>query len=167
MKTNNQMQGGVMQKLHRFSSFSFLLLRRIRDLSLIATLLLVTSVCAAEQTSPVGYYEAAPGKAGEYNRLSVSELSANSYSVSVTTVYCAYAFSPDCSNARGGQLNFSARRNGNTVVSEDMQSGCKVTIVFKGESATIQQTGECPTNPYGPGSKPYVKRSPIPKTLSD
>jgi hypothetical protein len=122
---------------------------------------------AGETFSPVGYYETSPGKAGEYNRLSVSALNANSYSVEVTTVYCAYAFSNDCSNARGGQLKFSATLNGNVLVSDDLQRECKIKVVFKAESATIQQAGICPTNPNGPGPKPYARRSPNPQALSD
>ncbi len=138
----------------------------IRSLALAASLF-SASACAAGTFSPVGYYETPSGKAGEYNRLSVSQLGENSYSVSVATVYCAYALSADCSNARSGKLDFSASRNGNTLVSDEMRSGCKVNIVFKKNSATIQQTGECPTNPYGPGSQPYEKRSSVPQTLSE
>lgn len=141
---------------------------RIFYLTVITTVLLGQPFLLAEATeafSPVGYYETLPGKAGEYNRLNVSEHGPNLYSVSVTTVYCAYAFSPDCSNARGGELQFVARQNENTLVSKDTQ--CMVKIIFKGDSAVVQQAGECPTNPYGTGTKPFKKRSSIPKVLSE
>lgn len=116
--------------------------------------------------NPEGSYRSKPpGKAGETNRMSVWSLDHGRYRVGIHTVYCPYKFSPDCANARFGDIEFNAVLKYRRLVYHDTTKKCFVEVEFKVDFADVRQAGDCSGLPYGEAGGRYFKESSVPQEL--
>ena len=121
---------------------------------------------AQTPVEPEGYYESQPGKAGELNRMSVWKLESGGYRVGIRTVYCAYAFSPDCANARFGEIYFDAALKSDRLSHREAATRCFVEVRFNRNLGVVRQTGDCPGLPYADAGGSYRKVDSTPQELS-
>jgi hypothetical protein len=136
----------------------------LRWIVALALMFCIPSFALAQTTTkPEGFYRSAPGQAGETNRMSVWVLGSNKYRVNLTTVYCAYKFSPDCANARFGEIQFEGELKSRRL--EYYEEKCSIDVAFKPNVAVVRQTGECPSLPYSIAGGQYFKESEEPQEL--